>query len=155
MKWIYLAFWIIVFSLISCHEDGDWDEVKKISPNENTQHVLDSIFSDQNSLITNREIDKLLIVINSLQDFNTISDGPDTIQLDFEKYALIGCKFTTSSISNTIADAQLLFHSNTMKYKYVVSVDKCESCWTAIGNLYSWGIYPKISQNENVELQIK
>ena len=147
--------WIIFLTtLLSCSKDAEWNKVKKISPDENTQHVLDSIFSDQNSLIANREMDKFLIVINNLQDYNTISDGPDTIEVDFTKYSIVGCKFKTSSISNTIAGAKLLYCGNTLKYKYVVNVDKCESCWTAIGNLYSWGIFPKITDKDNVILEV-
>ena len=107
-------------------------------------------FSENNELAKNIKGDTLLYVINSKEELLAISGNINTVMdIDFENQSIIWGKFLTSSVSNTIASKQLLKCHPFSNYRYEISVKNCTECWTALGYLYYWDIYPqKININD-------
>lgn len=115
--------------------------------------VLDSIFSDKNLLLKNLSMDTLLVVINSEQDISKVCSSMVNLQVDFANYTIVGCKIKSASVSDVISNAVLI--DNATRYQCEVTVKKCTGCWTAIGNLYTWRVYPKISKEKNISMVVK
>jgi len=127
-----------------------WRELSPSILTEQLKNDLDIIFSENNELAKNIKGDTLLYVINSKEELLAISGNINTaIDIDFENQSIIWGKFLTSSVSNTIASKQLLKCHPFSNYRYEISVKNCTECWTALGCLYYWDIYPqKININD-------
>ena len=115
--------------------------------------VLDSIFSDKNLLLKNHSMDTLLVVIGSEQDILKVCSSPVNLQVDFTNYTIVGCKVKSASISDVISNAVLI--DNATQYQCEVTVERYTGCWAAIGNLYTWRVYPKISKEKNINMVVK
>lgn len=61
----------------------------------------------------------------------------------------------SSSISDKIIHKQLFKCSDHTSYKNEITIEKCVDCWTALGYLYFWDIYPKGVEDENISLTIQ
>jgi hypothetical protein len=104
--------------------------------------TLDGIFSENNTLVKDVRSDTLLI-INTKEEFLQVCNNTAYSQIDFQNQCIVWGKIQTSSISNKILNKRLFACSSSDSYKYEVVIDKCTECWTAIGSLYFWDIFPQ------------
>jgi hypothetical protein len=134
-----------------------WEAVNPVSVSDSFKQELDDVFSENNEIVKNIEGDTLLFVINNDQEFREIGHigGLSSQAVDFANQTVVWGKILTSSISDKISDKQLSVCSSTNEYKYEVIIEKCTDCWTALGYLYFWGIYPKKINAEDISLVIK
>jgi hypothetical protein len=143
---------------VTINENCDWSEILPLALDENLTYVLDNIFSDNNSLVADIEGDTLLFVICNQEDFLAVSKSVNTVvgseQIDFENYCIIWGRVLTPHFPYTLQSKELFVCDLDNSCKYEVTVEECTNCWTALGRLYFWGVYPKI-ENENIVLTFK
>lgn len=144
-----------MMGMMSCSKDDDvrridcQDYLEKTALNDSTKKIIDSVFSDYNPYF-NTAKDTTLLIINDKTELSEITHHE--IMIDFEKYTLIGVKILSPSISDSLA-MSVISCSQQSDIICEVTHIQCKNCWTAVGNLYTWGIYPKIKQS--IDLQLK
>lgn len=142
----------------TANENCNWTEIFPVVLSDNLKQSLDNIFSDNNNLVTTIHGDTLLFVICNQADFISLCPNysivPQVEQIDFETHCIIWGRVLTPHIPYTVLSKELFFCDSENNYKYEVAIEECVNCWTALGNLYFWGVYPKL-ENENVSLILK
>ncbi len=124
-------------------KECDWEEVSPATATD-IKAKLNAVFSETNPLVANIPGDTLFYVIHSKEELAKVSMNINTpIDIDFENQTLVWGRILTSSISDNIHSKQLSVCESSSDYKYTVTVGKCIDCWTALGNLYFWDIYPR------------
>ena len=139
-----------------CSDDDscDWELIEPSVINDSiNEEMLNIIFSEQNVRL--KDLDDTLLVIRTRQDLENIYDIDDEVGIDFENYVLIGAKFKTSSISNSISKVNLNRCDMDSSHRLEVEVEQCTECFTAIGDLYFWRIYPSIDSQNSIDFVIK
>ncbi|MDR2474900.1 MAG: hypothetical protein LBD45_03495 [Bacteroidales bacterium] len=126
----------------------EWAQLAPATPTDVQKNALDKLFSESSELLKNIAGDTLF-VIDDRQGLDMLNpDKNAEVDIDFEKYSLVGGKVFVSSISDHISSTHLSVcaTSAASTFKYEVAVDKCTAdCLTATGYLYFWEIYPKIN----------
>jgi len=133
-------------------DDCEWTELSPVVLAEQLKNSLDIIFSENNELVKNIGGDTILYIINSKEELSEISNNANEIDIDFENQSIIWGRLLTSSISNSIASKQLFLCHSSSNFKYEISVQQCTDCWTALGYLYYWEVYPQKININNVAL---
>jgi hypothetical protein len=134
-------------------QEGNAQQVTPVTPTNEQKSRLDNLFSYNNELL--RKLQKnTLFVINNQEDMATLQGSNESLDIDWDKYSIIGCKIITPSISNEILSQQLLEYIP-LSYVYMVEVKNCDICYAALGEHYFWAIYAKKLNAENVSLTIK
>jgi len=133
-------------------DDCEWAELSPVVLAEQLKNSLDIIFSENNELVKNIKGDTLLYIINSKEELLEISNNANEIDVDFENQSIIWGRLLTSSISNSIASKSLFVCHSSSNFKYEISVKLCTECWTALGFLYYWEVYPQKININNVTL---
>lgn len=156
MKNILLIF-TISFTLFNCSSNDkdscNWIIINSINVSQETKNKLNNIFSENNNILDSKSDKEFLLKITNVQQLKSLSNDLISIDLDFDKYFIIGGRFETSSISNQVSKEELKVCESQFLYNYEINVENCTECYPAIGNLYYWGIYPvTISDNEIVLL---
>ncbi|GEM_PF-6002569 len=158
MKKIFLIFTIVI-TIVNCSNNEesscDWEVIPSIIVPQETENNLNKVFSKDNTILNNNDENNFILKITTKQQLNNLSDDELDIDVDFDKYFILGGRIQTSSISNRISIHQLKVCNAQSSYNYEVIIEKCTECYPALGFLYFWNIYPKsISENE-VTLSIK
>jgi hypothetical protein len=100
----------------------------------------------------------LLFVICGQEDFlavcSSVNGFVEPEHIDFEKYCIIWGRVLTPHFPYTVQSKKLSICDVDNSYKYEVAIEECTNCWTALGRLYYWGVYPKM-ESENIILILK
>ncbi|NCC17518.1 MAG: hypothetical protein EOM29_01095 [Bacteroidia bacterium] len=151
-------FAIIVISFLSLGfltacDDKDLDNrgqtktiINEIATDDYTKNVLDSVFSDYNSIVRGIEGDTLFYLINNNQELQSMANNVD-LDIDFENNCIIWGRFISPITSGTILSNNLYYDSQNLIYNYIVNIYIPSSGYTARKGLYFWGIYPKPNHN--------
>ncbi len=122
-------------------KECEWIIVNEKILDDMTSYLLDSLFSDKNTVISTIENDTLLLVINNNEDLNEICEND--LDINFNDLCIIGGYYNTGSISDSIDKTDLSKCDILDEYKYEILIEKCVECWPATNKLFFWGAYPK------------
>lgn len=140
-----------------CEDDeaeGEWSQIDSIMPDTQLSIQLSSIFSENNDCLKAFQNDTVYIVLYSqkeLAEIDTCNIIPD---IDFDEYTLIVGKVKVPGMVSSISNITLLHSDPKNRYKLEIVVDDCEECYTAIGYLFFWRLYPKLETGHDFELFI-
>ncbi len=151
---------IVVVALLSigffsaCEEkDGDNEKeqehttiVNEVVVDNDAKLTLDSIFSDKNTTIRQMQGDTLFHIINDMQGLFALGLNSD-VNIDLDNNCIIWGKVVSPNTSGDILSNYLYYDNLNSSYKYEVNVYVSETGYTALKNLYFWGVYPKFNQN--------
>lgn len=149
---------IVVIALLSlgflsaCEdkEDDNTEQMKtiinEIATDDYTKNILDSIFSDFNSIVRGIAGDTLFYIINNNQELQLLANNVD-LDIDFDNNCIIWGRFISPITSGTILSNNLYYDNQNLLYNYVVNINIPSSGYTARKGLYFWGIYPKLNQD--------
>ncbi len=152
---IFAIMVISFFSLgfLTACDDKDLDNtgqtktiINEIATDDYTKNVLDSVFSDYNSIVRGIAGDTLFYLINNNQELQSLANNVD-LDIDFENNCIIWGRFISPITSGTIVSNNLYYDSQNLIYNYIVNIYIPSSGYTARKGLYFWGIYPKPNHN--------
>jgi hypothetical protein len=113
--------------------------------------LLDEVFCDYNLKLRDLKEDSVYI-ISSQEELQSIY--PDYIEtlptIDFSKNCIVFTYVVRPSISDKIVSIDLVKEDN---LKFIVTINKAEAGWTAVGQFYPYGVYKMSYSGEPISLQ--
>ena len=143
---------LTIFTIMSCQKEDEWVGIEGLNTESHIAEQLDSIFSHDNDCLTMIEDKGQLRAIFGSNNFQELDNCHQTPEINFNEHTLIVGKIQVFSISDDIASINLSSKNN--KYKVEVLIDKCTECYSAIGYLYFWKVYPKLKPGYSYELVV-
>ena len=136
----------------------EWQNIFPIVLSEQLMNKLDIVFSQNNPVIANLQGNILFNIINNIEELlnvsNDILDGIE-INIDFENQSFIWGRIIVPAMPYSIYSKHLLFCDNTSNYEFRIEIEKCIECWTMLGKLYFWGVFPNQIDINNITLIIE
>ncbi len=128
--------------------------VNETSIDNNTKLILDTLFSDENTNIRQMQGDTLFHIINDMQGLFALGLNSD-VNIDLDNNCIIWGKVVTPNTSCAILSNNLYYDRLDSSYRYEVDVFISKTGYTALKNLYFWGIYSKTTQDVSFVLKLK
>ncbi len=110
-----------------------------ITPTEEQTNLLNTVFT---GLAYDADSDNTHVIKNTEDLAGIYSGDISRLNIDFTKYFIIGGKVLTPAVTYTLISQELYTNAENDMFKYDVTIEKCADCFTAIGYLYYWSIYP-------------
>ena len=151
---LFLPFLLLGYT--GCNSgSSDWELVEGVVLPAETNELLNTIFSDQNTLkkhLPDNAQGKLYI-INTEEELKGLTPScQETFDVDFEKYTLLLAVVSTQSLSDEV-NALLYYCFDENSYKYQIAVKKAEEAYLGLGFWGFWIVAPcKITDNVSLEI---
>lgn len=151
---LFLPFLLLGYT--GCNSgSSDWELVEGVVLPAETNELLNTIFSDQNTLkkhLPDNALGELYIVNTEEELRGLIPSSQETFDIDFEKYTLLLAVVSTQSLSDEV-NAFLYYCFDENRYKYQIAVNKAEEAYLGLGLWGFWIVAPsKITDNVSLEI---
>ncbi len=127
------------------------DTIQLVHLDSLNRSLLDDIFCDWNRELRDLKEDSVY-VISSQEKLQSIC--PDYVEtfpdIDFSKNCIVFTYIESPSISDKIVSIDLVKEDN---LKFIVTINKAEAGWTAVGQFYPYGVYKMSYSGEPISLQ--
>jgi hypothetical protein len=150
-----IAFLLLFMMGAGCKNEYEkFVQIDPLVPDAQISSQLNSAFSkDNNCLLSFRE-DTVYHVISTRKELAEIDNCTSIPDIDFDKHTLIVGKVMVTGMVSSISEVSLSYNSADDIYLIEVSIDDCEECYTAIGQLYFWRVYPKLKSGSSFKLLV-
>lgn len=129
---------------------------QSVSLNNEDTDRFNHIFDRSNELLKNYAPFQLVVVSTKEQLRSICPPSIALPEIDFTQQCLIFAPIELSSISDQLISSSLYRDPINKCFEYIVDIQKCTNCYTAMDCKYAFGIYPITYENiQNVRKTVK
>ena len=125
--------------------------IQLVSLDSLNRSLLDDIFCDDNLKLSVLNEDSVYVISSTEELLNVCPDYVETLPtIDFSTSCIVFTYIERPSISDKIVSIDLVKEDN---LKFIVTINKAEAGWTAVGQFYPYGVYKMSYSGEPISLQ--